>query len=267
MTKNIECLDLEVIEVARLEKNFFKLKLASPKWEWNVGQFVMIRPNDWGFDPFLPRPFSISQLNDEKLEIFFQVVGRGTYLLSHLKPGNKVKVWGPLGRGFKIDLNLPILILAGGMGIAPFVGLINNHPNPEKIEVIFGHRMPLSCYPISEFPKRLLMWTIKDKNPEDLEKLKKAIKIKVEGYSSEGQILACGPLPFLKMIYTECHTKRTQVQISLERPMACGIGACLSCAIPSPYGENFKVCSDGPVFLCESLSYFCKEHSLTKIYD
>ncbi len=262
MIKNIECIDLEVTEIISLHKNFYKLRLTPPKWDWNVGQFVMIRPNDWGFDPFLPRPFSISQLDDEKLEIFFQVVGRGTYLLSHLKPKNKVKVWGPLGKGFKINLNLPILIIAGGMGIAPFVGFIKNHPNPEKIEVIFGHRMPLSCYPISEFPKQILIWTIEDKNEKDLEKLKRAIKVKIEGYSSDGQILACGPLPFLKMIFSECYTKRTHVQFSLERPMACGIGACLSCVIPSPHGENFKVCMDGPVFLCEDLSILFKQQPL-----
>lgn len=259
MTKQIDCIDLEVIDVISLHEKFYKLQLTPPNWEWKVGQFIMIRPNDWGFDPFLPRPFSISSLDNEKLEIFFQVVGRGTHLLSHLKPGNMVKVWGPLGRGFNINLNLPILILAGGMGIAPFVGLITTHPNPEKIEVIFGHRMPLSCYPIDEFPKRLLMWTIEDKTPNDLEKLKKAIRIKIEGYSSEGQILACGPLPFLKMIYSECHTKRTQVQISLERPMACGIGACLGCVVPGPIKDNLKVCSDGPVFLCESLAQLCED--------
>ncbi len=260
MGQNIECLDLEVLEVLSLDgKDFFRLRLSPPKWEWNTGQFVMIRPLSWSYDPFLPRPFSISQLDNEKLEIFFQIVGKGTKLLSQLKNGDKVKVWGPLGHGFKIDLNLPILILAGGMGIAPFIGLVKNHPHPEKLELIFGHRRDLSCYPINELSKKILIWTVRDASQRDIERLKRAIQVKVEGYSSEGQILACGPLPFLNMVHNSCISKQTQVQISLERPMACGIGVCLGCSIPGPSGENFQTCKHGPVFKCEDLSTVCQQ--------
>ncbi|GAB6887415.1 dihydroorotate dehydrogenase electron transfer subunit [Desulfothermus okinawensis JCM 13304] len=257
----ITCLDLKVLEVAPVGgEEFFILRLSSPKWNYKTGQFVMLRPHSWGYDPYLPRPFSISDMDDEKLEIFFQVVGKGTKKLSQLRPGDKVKVWGPLGNGFKIDKSLPILILAGGMGIAPFLGLIKKHPKPENIEIIFGHRKDISCYPLKNISKKILIWTIRDKNQRDLMRLKKAIQIKIEGYSSEGQIFACGPLPFLNMVHTVCSTKKTQLQISLERPMACGIGVCLGCSIPGPGDKNFQVCTHGPVFYCEELTNFC-EHS------
>jgi len=263
MKQKIECLDLEVLDIVSLDgKNFFKISLSSPKWQWTTGQFVMIKPLLWGYDPFLPRPFSISQLDEEKLEIFFQVVGRGTLSLSRLKKGDKVKVWGPLGQGFKIDLNLPILIIAGGMGIAPFIGFIKNHPSPEKLELIFGHRKDLSCYPIKELSKKILVWSIKDSSEKDLEKLKRAIAVKIEGYSSEGQILVCGPLPFLKMVYKLGVLKCNRIQMSLERPMACGIGACLGCSIPGPQETNFQVCSHGPVFQCKDLTQAFKDNML-----
>ncbi len=257
--KNIECVDLRVLELVPLDgKEFFILRLCSPKWKYRPGQFVMIRPISWGYDPFLPRPFSISNLDEDKLEIFFQVRGRGTKKLAELSPNDVVKVWGPLGNGFEIDKSLPILILAGGMGIAPFLGLIKNHPYPENIEIIFGHRKDLSCYPLKNISKKILIWTIRDRTERDLLRLKKAIQVKIEGYSADGQIFACGPLPFLKMVHTLCISKKTQLQISLERPMACGIGVCLGCSIPGPFNKNFQVCKHGPVFKCEDLTTFYK---------
>ncbi len=257
--KNIECIDLRVLELVPLDgKEFFILRLCSPKWKYRPGQFVMIRPISWGYDPFLPRPFSISNLDEDKLEIFFQVVGRGTKKLAELRPNDVVKVWGPLGNGFEIDESLPILILAGGMGIAPFLGLIKNHPYPENIEIVFGHRKNLSCYPLKNISRKILIWTIRDRSERDLLRLKKAIQVKIEGYSADGQIFACGPLPFLDMVHTVCTSKKTQLQISLERPMACGIGVCLGCSIPATSNKNFQVCKHGPVFRCGDLTTFCE---------
>ncbi len=253
----MECVDLEVVKVKQLEECFFTLTLESPGWDYSPGQFIMIRPLCWGYDPFLPRPFSISTMDSETLEIFFQVLGRGTQKLANLRPKDKVKVWGPLGKGFNINEELPILILAGGMGIAPFIGLIRNHPYPENIEIIFGHRKPLSCYPLKNISKKILLWTIMDKDEKDLYRLKRAIEVKIEGYSSDGQILACGPQPFLNMIHKVCISKKTQLQISLERPMACGFGVCLGCSIPGDNDKNFQVCTHGPVFKCEDLSHYC----------
>ncbi|GAB6161864.1 dihydroorotate dehydrogenase electron transfer subunit [Desulfothermus naphthae] len=257
----MECVDLRVLELLSMDgKEFFILKLSSPKWPYKTGQFVMVRPISWGYDPFLPRPFSIANLDEEKLEIFFQVVGRGTKKLAELRPDDMVKVWGPLGNGFEIDESLPILILAGGMGIAPFLGLIKKHPYPENIEIIFGHRKDISCYPLKNISRKILLWTIRERTKSDLLRLKKAIQVKIEGYSSDGQIFACGPLPFLDMVHEVCVTKKTQLQILLERPMACGIGVCYGCSIPGPipglFNKNFQVCKHGPVFRCEDLSIF-----------
>ncbi len=254
MKKIVEYTTVEVKDIESTDnERFFWLVLSSPGWKWIPGQFIMIRPQSWEYDPFLARPFSIANMNEKEMRIFFQVVGRGTQKLAQLNPGDRVNIWGPLGRGFKIDYERPLLLIAGGIGLAPFIGIIKNHPHPENVELIFGHRRDIKHYPISEISRRILVWCVQDKSQKDLERLRKAVRVKIEGYSPEGQIFACGPLPFLKMIHDICSAQRASVQVSLERPMACGIGVCMGCSIPGQGESSYHVCTQGPVFFCNEL--------------
>ncbi len=241
---------LKVIENIKLDKDglFFHLVLESPKWKWIPGQFLMIKPIAWEDDPFLPRPFSIADMDESFLHIYYQVVGRGTRLMSLLKKKDEVLVWGPLGCGFEFNKNEDLLLLAGGMGIIPFLGLVNHHPNPDIIELIFGHRHPLQCYPYKEISEKVLAWNIMDNRPKDLEKLKKAIMVKIENYAKFGKVFACGPKPFLKMVHEFVIKYKAKAQFSLESVMACGIGACLGCVIVDKDNNFVQVCQKGPVF-------------------
>ena len=147
------CATLKVLDLrSSKDFRFHALKLASPGWAWIPGQFVMIRPVHWDHDPLGGRPLSIGDLDDDALHLSFQVVGKGTSLLARLKPGDEVLVWGPLGRGFEVNFNVPTMLLAGGMGIVPFVGLSRIHPRPENIEILFGHQYELQL-PLSRHRK------------------------------------------------------------------------------------------------------------------
>ncbi len=243
------CATLKVMALnSSKDSRFHELKLKSPGWEWTPGQFVMVRPVNWEHDPLGGRPLSIGDLDDEVLHLYFQVVGKGTAHLARLKPGDDVLVWGPLGKGFEVNPNVPTMLLAGGMGIVPFVGLARHHPRPENIEILFGHQYELHNYPFQNIENRILAWNIQDRSVKDLEKMKRALEIKIKGYSPDGAILACGPRPFLQKIQAESALHGARTQISLETTMACGIGACLGCTILSTSGQYLQACQDGPVF-------------------
>jgi dihydroorotate dehydrogenase electron transfer subunit len=243
------CAALKVLDLkSSKDYRFHTLKLASPGWSWTPGQFVMVRPVHWDHDPLGGRPLSIGDLDDEALHLYFQVVGKGTSLLARLRPGDEVLVWGPLGRGFEVNFNVPTMLLAGGMGIVPFVGLSRIHPRPENIEILFGHQYELHNYPFQGIEKRILAWNIQDRTAKDLEKMKRALEIKIKGYSPDGSILACGPRPFLHKVQAESAKFGARTQVSLETAMACGVGACLGCSVLTASGGYLQACQDGPVF-------------------
>ena len=233
--------------------SFYHLVLESPGWAWTPGQFVMLRAQNWTCDPFSPRPFSIADLDTHALHLRYQVVGKATRQMAALQPKDKVTVWGPLGSGFSYDHDVPTLLLAGGMGIVPFVGLVHAHPRTQNLELLFGHRNELHNYPYQEIAEKILVWNLQDRTPKDLNKLNKALQVKIEGYSRDGMILACGPLPFLRVVQELAVHNKARCQISLETTMVCGVGACLGCIIKTKSGEQRQACMHGPVFSADEL--------------
>ncbi|MDZ7760848.1 MAG: dihydroorotate dehydrogenase electron transfer subunit [Desulfovermiculus sp.] len=248
------CHTLSVMRTSSPDQNLFHhMVVEPPKWQWVPGQFVMLRPQTWTLDPLSARPFSIADLNDEGLHIHYQVVGKATKQMTSLKTGDKVTVWGPLGQGFGYDFETPTLLLAGGMGIVPFVGLVHSHPKPGNLELLFGHRHGLKNYPYQEIADVILVWNLQDKTTKDLKKLHKALQVKIEGYSRDGKILACGPSPFLQLVQELAVQNKAKCQLSMETTMVCGVGACLGCAVKTKDGSLKQACVDGPVFVAEEL--------------
>jgi dihydroorotate dehydrogenase electron transfer subunit len=239
----------------------FTLRLSPPPWsEYAPGQFVMLRPAGWG--PELPwaRPFSISSAGESGLACFIQVAGRGTERLAGLKAGDLVRVWGPLGKGFAVEADSPTLLLAGGVGIAPFVGYAQKHPKPQNLFMLFGHRAPLDCYPVDGMREWIAVESMHDKAPADLEHFLAAVRARMEEHAAtNGLALACGPLPFLRAVQELAARTGLRTQVSLEPRMACGVGACLGCVVattdawPASETKNRPVqtCTHGPVFWAE----------------
>ncbi|RQD56850.1 MAG: dihydroorotate dehydrogenase electron transfer subunit [Desulfonatronovibrio sp. MSAO_Bac4] len=234
-------------------RDFVHVYLDPPIWDYVPGQFVMFRPGSWGNDPVWPRPFSICEKTDDALRLFIQVVGRGTKLISCLRPGEDVDIWGPLGNGFSLKNDESVLILAGGMGIAPFVGLCKTHKNPGNINLLFGHRAPLSSYPYDELPENMSKEAMQQKSMEDLNEFQLVLKQKIQDFASKGRILACGPSPFLRAIQKYCLEYKADAWLSLENKMACGVGACLGCVARTTDDEYVQTCTCGPVFSADKV--------------
>lgn len=215
----------------------------------------MLRPQGWDNDPIWPRPFSICEKNDDSLRIFIQIVGRGTGLISRLQPGSTLHIWGPLGNGFQFSPDMPLLILAGGMGIAPFVGLCKSHPNPELIRFIFGHRMDIGCYPFAELPPASSRIHLQQTGQADIFDFQRLLRQEIEDCPAGSRILACGPTPFLKVVQEYARESVKDAWMSLENKMACGVGACLGCVTMTSSGDYVQTCSHGPVFRAEDVVF------------
>lgn len=238
--------------------HFFALRMERPDWTaWKPGQFVMVRPRSFGLEMPWARPLGICHVTEQHLVCFFQVVGRGTARMAELKPGDEIHVWGPLGNSFAVEPETPTLLLAGGIGIAPFIGYVHAHPKPWNLTMLFGHRARLGCYPVDSINERIPLDTLHETVPGDLDNFIFTMRERMHEYAENGGlVLACGPQPFLRTVQSLAAELKVRTQLSLESRMACGVGACLGCVVkttdkwPVPDKQNWPVqtCNHGPIF-------------------
>ncbi|MDM8000535.1 MAG: dihydroorotate dehydrogenase electron transfer subunit [Dehalococcoidia bacterium] len=212
------------------------------------GQFLMIRCGE-DHDPVLRRPLSIHRTNSSGgVALLFEVVGRGTRWLAERVPGDCVDVLGPLGNGFMVrDDARDVLLVAGGIGIAPLAFLAEKMTEEGKKRVILLHgaRRGELLLPEGQLPGAT---TVVDLS-EDGSRGRRCLATDVmDEYAGEAdQVFACGPAAMYRaMAELEC-LKGKSVQVSLEERMACGLGACYVCTIRTTKGLK-QVCRDGPVF-------------------
>lgn len=166
----LDVLDLVPFGQTGNESRFFALRLSRPEWtRWRPGQFVMIRPRNFGLDIPWARPLGICHMTSRHMICFFQVRGKGTRRMSELRSGDKVRVWGPLGNGFAVEPDTPTLLLAGGMGIVPFVGYVSEHPKPWNVSMLFGHREHISCYPVDSINEHVPLDSLREAESGDLD--------------------------------------------------------------------------------------------------
>jgi len=220
------------------------------------GQFVMLRIAD-RYLPLLRRPFSIHGIIEgEGIEILYRVVGECTGRLAKVKDGEWIDILGPLGKGFSLRGNSGgIFIVAGGIGVAPLMFLSKYILEGEKASVsgirVFlgaGSKDDLLC--IDDFLNLGLEVNITTDDGSEGEAC--LITDPVEAAIKEKRpeiIYACGPPGMLKCLAGMAERYKVPCQISMESVMACGIGACLGCAVEGKDESRYlHVCMDGPVF-------------------
>ncbi|MGI6486474.1 MAG: dihydroorotate dehydrogenase electron transfer subunit [Tepidanaerobacteraceae bacterium] len=234
------------------------------------GQFVHIRCSG-SFAPLLRRPFSIASADGKEgtIDIIFKVVGEGTLILSNKEPDDVVDVIGPLGKGFPMPYpGINPLLIGGGIGTAPLLFLAKKLAQamlPHDIdmgkstglavlgfsnaEAVFGADFLKSCGFHVMVTTDDGSFGIKGNPADYLSSYFETSCFETQSYKKSGwQIYACGPIPLLSRIKDISDAYKVPAYVSLEERMACGIGACLGCAVKSPGKGYKKVCSDGPVF-------------------
>lgn len=224
----------KIIKNEQIDNDIFLIELEG-NFKGDPGQFYMVR--GWDEYPLLPRPLSIFDLEDNKIAFLYQVVGKGTGILSNLKKGAKVEILGPLGNGFPIVNNKKVALVSGGIGLAPMKYLARNLKC--KVDLFAGFRT--SSYlmdEMSNFVDNIIVTT------NDGNEGKKGF---VTDYIEDRYdvIYACGPNPMMNSLKNL--NLKAKSYYSLEAHMACGIGACLGCAINTTKGIQ-RVCHEGPVF-------------------
>jgi dihydroorotate dehydrogenase electron transfer subunit len=250
----------KVIKNIAVAPKYYKIALScSPiAKDANAGQFVAIKITD-SYEAFLRRPFSIHKLSGPGIEILYEIVGKGTEILSQKKAGEYLDIIGPLGNGFDLGVNTndrtPILV-AGGIGVAPLIFLaekLAEIPNPKSQIpnlVLIGAKTRSGVLCEKEFIK--LGCNVKIATDDGSRGYKGYVTglLKKELSTINYQlstIYACGPRPMLKETAAISKKYNIPAQVSLEEHMACGIGACLGCAVNTKQGYK-RVCQDGPVF-------------------
>lgn len=250
-----------VLAKDQLAPGIFRLKLFCDEIASSCrpGQFVHVACGE-GRDFVLRRPFSIHRKDGGgAFEILFQVVGKGTKALSTVQPREVLSLVGPLGNGFSVDDSVrKVILVSGGMGIAPLIFLIDELLSGKpRICVLFGtsnRERLLYSIDLKRLVRKLLIATDDGscgyKGPV-VDLLSDAI-----GEFAPERIYACGPEAMLHKVADVCAEHKIPTQVCLERQMGCGVGACLSCVckVKQDRKEIFKrVCIDGPVFAAEDI--------------
>ncbi len=201
----------------------------------------------------LPRPLSIFKVdrNRGELTLFFQVKGEGTRILADVETGSTIKLLGPLGTGFPY-LPANTLLVAGGMGIAPLVYLATTAAKPCTMIYAAFTAAQLVCPATDlEISGVTLLEVTEDGSRGEkgtaIDLLSRLLNADSDRYRA---IFSCGPRPMLKAVADLGLLTGLPTWISLEERMACGIGACLGCAVATIDGYR-RVCHDGPVFSAE----------------
>ncbi|NLI82218.1 MAG: dihydroorotate dehydrogenase electron transfer subunit [Deltaproteobacteria bacterium] len=264
-----------VLEHEPVARQTFRLRLHSPgiARSATAGQFAMIQVRE-GVDPLLRRPLSFHRLfpGEGCIEFLYRVVGRGTWWLSRVRPGETVDLLGPLGNGFDVQDSAayPVALIAGGIGIAPLFQLVSRllvtpleRERPE-IHLFYGARTASELLP-DHFLQSLGISShvsTDDGTGGFHGRVTDMFQRAVGKETGEPRrVFACGPLAMQFHVARWVLARGIESQLSLEALMACGVGACLGCALPavSHHGRSAEryvhVCKDGPIFRAEAIQW------------
>ena len=246
-----------IVEIAKVTANSQPMTGARLLWleapkiakEAKPGQFVMVRCGE-NEEHQLRRPLSIHQRDGGKIALLFNVVGGGTQWLSQRQPGEKLDLLGPLGNGFSVNPDSKLLMIAGGIGIAPLVFLVTEASKRNcETKLLIGGREAALLYPQDLLPEGLdIIYATEDATMGLLHGM--ITTFAPDYFDWTDQIFACGPTAMYRNMadnYPQLKKSGKPAQISLEVRMGCGFGVCYGCTVKTRNGLK-QVCKDGPIF-------------------
>jgi dihydroorotate dehydrogenase electron transfer subunit len=248
----------KVAEHQDVQGGYRLLVLESPGIapEVRPGQFVHVRVPHME-EAVLRRPFSVFQTRDSQLSILYKSVGRGTRTMRALEPGEPVSLLGPLGNGFRTDrAEAEPVLVAGGYGMAALYMaaqvLLPGH-------AFFGgaSKQDILCVPDFE----VLGWTVHVTTQDGSLGMCGIVTDALDAWLAEKgdapvEFFACGPNGMLRAVGNRAQQRGGKAWISVDQPMACGVGACLTCVVKLKRGADWvwaRSCKEGPVFECRDI--------------
>lgn len=266
---------VEILDNRRIAGGTWKLRFRCPTMAAKItpGQFLMARLHGCD-DPLIGRPFAMYEVYAngsgavEDVEFVYLVKGKFTSRLQTLGAGQLLDVWGPLGNGFPSPTAQHLIMVAGGIGQTPFLSLgqealgkrhygthrtLSQHA--DRVTLCYGARSAAYLAGVEEFQHVGIEVRIATDDGSlghhgfvtDLLR-----ELLAEGNGAARQIACCGPEPMMEAVAKIARDDAVPCQVSLETPMACGIGICFSCVarVTDAQGEvDYKrTCVEGPVF-------------------
>jgi dihydroorotate dehydrogenase electron transfer subunit len=250
----------------------FLIRLEAPALarEIGPGQFLMLRLLG-STDPLLGRPFALfDTVLDAKnepvaVDIVYLVVGKLTGLLAAFRTGDVVDVWGPLGNGFADLTGVEhVGLVAGGIGQTPFLAYVRDllggrgyggRPPSRKcqlVSVYYGVRTAALVAGADDFAAAgAAVQLASDDGTIGFPGFVTQLVEQRLGPGGPRCLVACGPQPMLQALADLARRHELPCHVSLESPMACGIGICFSCVARIKTADNWdyrRVCIEGPVF-------------------
>ena len=260
---------VEVLWNKKLSAAYYKIGLtcSSHYSSAKPGQFVMAGVVGQT-DPLLHRPFSIHNLLISNgilhgFELLYKVVGTATASLAQRRPGDRIDIFGPLGSGFIIPPRIKrLFVVAGGVGVAPLLFLVSDlhrrQADLSNCRVFLGGRSKEDLLCRNEFSELgvSVLTTTDDGSAGDQCLVTHPVEIAMAKTAPE-LIVACGPMEMLACVVGIAEKHKVPCQVSIETMMACGMGACLGCAVESRIEADhyLHACMDGPVFPADMLKF------------
>ncbi len=249
-----------------------------------AGQFIHIRTGDFS-GMVLRRPFSINTADAATgiITIHFRVIGRGTEWFTHLRPGDRIDLLGPLGRPFEVNpRSRHLLLVAGGLGIAGVRMLADEAiRGGRQVTLLFGAASAREVYPSTLLPDEVEYVVATDDGSLGHQGFVTQLVPEYEAWAD--QAFACGPVPMLAALARLATGRRDRLgvaklgrrrgggkvdpigspaarrkaflQVSMEQNMGCAVGACLGCVVMGTSGTPQRVCREGPVFAADEIAW------------
>ena len=208
------------------------------------GQFVNIQLEGM----FLRRPISVCDYDEKSLTLIYKVVGKGTEAMSKMAEGTKLDLLTGLGNGYDLSLSgdHPVLI-GGGVGVPPMYNLAKKLlAQGKKVSVILGFNTQAEIFYEEEF--KALGCEVFVTTVDGSYGIKGFVTNALENIPYT-YFYTCGPEPMLKAVY---RFSSTSGQMSFEKRMGCGFGACMGCSCKTITGYK-RICKEGPVMKKEEI--------------
>ena len=243
-----------VVANRKLADNLFLLDIQSREIACAMGPGQFIHVQIPGMDArILRRPFSVYQVDEAAgtMSVLYQTVGAGTQHLATLEAPFSVDIIGPVGNCWEVpEGNDRLLLVAGGVGAAPlFIYAQQLVAAGKQVDVVLGAQNKDALVAREAYEELLGVepYCATDDGSFGYHGFCTGVVSELVQSKQYGLVACCGPEPMMKIVSDIALDSNIPARVSLEKRMACGIGACLSCVVNTVDGYK-RSCVDGPIF-------------------
>lgn len=264
---------VEIIENVCLARDTYRVRFSCAEIAQAIvpGQFLMLRLADTN-DPLIGRPLALYNVIGDMLDVVYLVKGKFTSRLQQARAGDRLTVWGPLGNGFSAAPVEHLVMVAGGIGQTPFLVLAQEFlgqrvfgnrqvPPAQKVTLCYGARSADLLAGVEDFERVGIDVRIAtdDGTRGHHGLVTDLLKQVLSEASGTTRVVVCGPEPMMAAVSRIAEDFRVPCQVSLETPMACGIGICFTCVAKVRDADGSwdykRTCVEGPVFEASQIEW------------